>query len=481
MAERKLQINLTTPTFANPYENRVGRNFFVILSSITVLAFILGFAVIALDGFSPLRIVIGLISVFALLISHLLLQKKKLWLAIWFSVGLLWTVYTIDLLGFSGFEGFSSMGLFLVFFIASLLLPVKQVIRLGILTLMVNVYFFVYSWLGLPAPHGIEKISEGQLSVYMAYIVVAGLMGVVIQRELNKALDQAEKNLQHFQSIVHESFDGILITDTHYKIEMVNQSACRLFERPEAEMVGRSLFEFVTEQFYDEVKELAREVFDKQEIKGIVFEFGQKDRSKRFLDVTVKVLNQFDMPRNYIQIIIRDISEQRRSQDQIQRLAFQDYLTKIDNRLSFNYRLNSMISKMNRDGGSFALVYFDLNDFKIVNDTFGHDIGDDVLKEFAYRLHQATRDSDFLARVGGDEFILILANIPLDENLRKAIVRIKQSLEEPYPLGDETIRLTTSIGVSYYPEDGRDAETLLRIADREMYTDKQAKKGETPG
>ena len=131
------------------------------------------------------------------------------------------------------------------------------------------------------------------------------------------------------------------------------------------------------------------------------------------------------------------------------------------------------IAKMKRGNGQFALVYLDLDNFKTVNDKYGHSVGDKVLVAFTKRLLGAIRKTDFLARVGGDEFVLILENYTSQADLDITMGRIDQSLSEPFKIKTHLINLVASYGISHFPADGDDAEMLLKMADTAMYSSKK--------
>ncbi|TGN39362.1 GGDEF domain-containing protein [Marinobacter confluentis] len=155
-------------------------------------------------------------------------------------------------------------------------------------------------------------------------------------------------------------------------------------------------------------------------------------------------------------------------------MAQSDFLTGLANRASFHSTLTRTVAECARSGSGFALVIMDLDHFKVVNDTMGHDAGDQTLTRIGTLLTERVRTTDSVARLGGEEFGLILRDLKFDDSyelvdeLRERIAR----MEVPY--GDATIRLTASFGIAHFPEHGRSAETLYRVADRCLYTGKQS-------
>lgn len=181
--------------------------------------------------------------------------------------------------------------------------------------------------------------------------------------------------------------------------------------------------------------------------------------------------------RDLLQFVSTQIAtaiERTRTQDRLRHLAHHDALTGLPNRPMFLDRFDVALKRARRDRELVALLYLDLDDFKVVNDTWGHHAGDQVLQQMAQRLLGCVRESDTVARMGGDEFTVLLNNIADPGVAGTARESILQAMAEPFDLGDTAISLTASIGLAVHPEDGEDAETLLRCADAGMYGMKRA-------
>lgn len=168
-----------------------------------------------------------------------------------------------------------------------------------------------------------------------------------------------------------------------------------------------------------------------------------------------------------------DISERKNSEAQVFQLAHYDSLTGLPNRVLFMDRLHQDIRKARRYAQSVTLIFLDLDRFKEVNDALGHDAGDQLLKETAQRLLGCVRGSDTVARLGGDEFTIILTNLSDSVSLEQVAQNILDRLAEPFRIGDEMVYLSTSIGITIYPNDAVDAEMLLKNADQAMYAAKE--------
>jgi diguanylate cyclase (GGDEF)-like protein len=168
---------------------------------------------------------------------------------------------------------------------------------------------------------------------------------------------------------------------------------------------------------------------------------------------------------------VRDISERRRSEEQLAYLAYHDPLTGLPNRLMVEQELDFALARARRSDRAVALMFVDLDDFKDVNDRLGHAAGDRLLAAVAGRLRGVLRSSDVLARQGGDEFLVLLADLPDDPALAAESVGAKllEALREPFVVAGTEVRTGASIGICLYPLDGSDTESLLRHADAAMY------------
>jgi len=185
----------------------------------------------------------------------------------------------------------------------------------------------------------------------------------------------------------------------------------------------------------------------------------------------------------------QDISERKKTESQIRFLAFYDGLTLLPNRLLFVERFNLALSAARRQKGKLALLFVDLDRFKRINDTLGHSVGDRLLQGVGERLRRCVRSSDTItrgdsgraddsvARLGGDEFIISLMDVAHGEDAAKVASRILEALAEPFRLDPHEVFVNASIGISLFPEDGRDLETLLKNADSAMYHAKESGRG----
>lgn len=173
----------------------------------------------------------------------------------------------------------------------------------------------------------------------------------------------------------------------------------------------------------------------------------------------------------------KQASELENLSQRMETLAKHDTLTALPNRSAFYEQIKNEMARADARGQAFAMAFVDLDGFKVVNDNYGHDVGDAVIKSASTRISESVRTDDFVARLGGDEFVVILScqNANKD-NVSKAAKKILVALAVPFEAGSHAITLSASIGVAFYPRDGKDLESLLRCADGEMYNVKRAGK-----
>jgi len=165
----------------------------------------------------------------------------------------------------------------------------------------------------------------------------------------------------------------------------------------------------------------------------------------------------------------RDITDRIKETRRLEHLAHYDYLTKIPNRYLLLERVKHLIAQSERIKSNFVLLYIDLDNFKAINDTKGHAFGDQVLIETALRLQQTIRNSDTVARIGGDEFVLLLENISNKDNIPTMVEAMSRVLNKKFIINDEKFKVSCSIGTAIYPDDGITTDTLLSTADVAMY------------
>jgi diguanylate cyclase (GGDEF)-like protein/PAS domain S-box-containing protein len=172
-------------------------------------------------------------------------------------------------------------------------------------------------------------------------------------------------------------------------------------------------------------------------------------------------------------IVFRDVSAARASAQQMAHSAQHDFLTGLPNRMLLNDRITQAIAQAPRRGKKIALLFLDLDGFKGINDSLGHPVGDKLLQSVARRLVNCVRGADTVSRQGGDEFVVLLSDVERSVDVGVTASRMLKTLAEPHSIDQHDVSVSASIGVSVYPEDGKDTETLIKNADTAMYRAKE--------
>ncbi|MCH8180537.1 MAG: diguanylate cyclase [Proteobacteria bacterium] len=291
----------------------------------------------------------------------------------------------------------------------------------------------------------------------------------------------AETDLAHFKAIVESSDDAIISKTMDGIVASWNRGAEKAFGYSAQEMIGRPMQTIIpTDRLHEEADILASVA---RGARVDHFPTQRQHRDGRLVDVSVTISPIYNHKGEVIGAskIARDISKAKAAEAEIHRLAFHDALTGLPNRRLFLDRLKHTLARASRDRGAFAVLFLDLDNFKSLNDTHGHDAGDELLQEAAKRLSECVRASDTVARLGGDEFVMILcAPVAGDASdlawVRLVAQKVIASLARPYQMGAIRHTCTTSIGASAYTGQPCTAGDLMKQADQAMYEAKSAGK-----
>jgi diguanylate cyclase (GGDEF)-like protein len=174
---------------------------------------------------------------------------------------------------------------------------------------------------------------------------------------------------------------------------------------------------------------------------------------------------------------VEDITEHKAAQERVQFLAYHDALTELPHRILLQNRMESAMADARRRNEKIALLFVDLDRFKSINDSFGHSFGDTLLKDVAKRLKKCTRESNTVARIGGDEFLILLCNLKDPADATIAADRVIDAMNESFTIQGQSLSVSCSVGISIFPEHGKDGEALIRNADAAMYCAKNIGRG----
>jgi len=172
--------------------------------------------------------------------------------------------------------------------------------------------------------------------------------------------------------------------------------------------------------------------------------------------------------------VARDITDRKQMEERLQHMAAHDTLTDLPNRALLLDRVQTALAQARRDNTDFALLFIDIDNFKNINDTFGHATGDSLLQKIAGRLRNCVRASDTIGRLGGDEFLVLLNHVETTEDSAIVAAKICVALDQPFTIGDNQLRITPSIGIAHHSQQDIDGSLLIQHADEAMYRSKKA-------
>ena len=285
----------------------------------------------------------------------------------------------------------------------------------------------------------------------------------------------AEVTQHQYQALFEQMPEGILLINRDLRVISCNREAQLQLEYSEAELCQLHVWDIEADEDAERVQQHAQKMRDTGKDE---FESHYRTRSGQLIDVLVSV-QRVSLPGGdeVFQCLFRDISEQKAATRQIEYLAYHDQLTGTANRRLLTDRLNQAISVVLRRGTQLGVLYLDLDRFKEVNDSLGHQFGDELLKVVSARLLECIRAEDTLARIGGDEFVVLLNEISAPDDAASVAQKIINRVAEPVRIGKEELRIGVSIGISVCPADGKDADDLLKYADAALYQAKGLGRG----
>jgi len=274
-------------------------------------------------------------------------------------------------------------------------------------------------------------------------------------------------------AIVRDSDDAILSKTLDAVITSWNPGAERMYGYTAAEVIGKPVSILAPTDLANDIDSIMARIKMGERVHH--YETVRKHKDGHLLDVSLTVSPIRDGQGRIVgaSAIARDITAQRQAErdweERMSHLAYHDPLTGLPNRLLFNDRLAQALTTARRHGGKLAVIFADLNNFKSINDTLGHSVGDALLQAIANSLVACLRSIDTVSRHGGDEFVILLSEINHTSDTAKAVQKIAASIETVHRVGPHDLKVTTSIGISIYPDHGLTGEGLVNKADAAMY------------
>ena len=325
--------------------------------------------------------------------------------------------------------------------------------------------------IGVLAVFGEQRYLADQAATLeiLAHQVALAIERIMLREELDRQGNEA-----YFRTLVHDTSDVILIVGDDWKVGYATPSATSIFGDITVE--GAYLWDLVADGERDELLRLLTQI-----PAGAAYSTRYVDRylTRRdgmVVQVQVRASDlRADPTVAGLVLTMRDVTEQRQLEEQLKHQAFHDALTGLPNRILFQDRISQQLATARRNGTTAGVLFVDLDDFKVVNDTMGHGVGDELLIATAARLCGLIRDSDSAARLGGDEFALLISDVENSAMVEAAAGRIVEAFGEPFALASGSVLITVTVGIAT-TEDSADTDELLKHADLALYAGKAAGK-----
>jgi diguanylate cyclase (GGDEF)-like protein/PAS domain S-box-containing protein len=305
----------------------------------------------------------------------------------------------------------------------------------------------------------------------------------VVARDITEARRAAQalrESEQQLESILNNAAEAVIVVAADGAIERFNLAAQRLFGYSIEDTRGLNLRQLTVELAGSETAGadersaawLQPLIGGRREVTG-----RRKDGSIFPLELALSEIGLHPRPPRFT-AVVRDITERKSWENRIYTLAYTDSLTGLPNRLLLRDRLEHAIAAAQRNRTLVGVLFFDLDHFKAINDSYGHHMGDELLREIAARTTGCVREIDTVCRLGGDEFVVVLPELRDPSDAGAVARKLMAALSQPYQIDGHELRITPTLGISIYPKDGTDADTLLRNADTAMYHAKESGKND---
>jgi len=272
-----------------------------------------------------------------------------------------------------------------------------------------------------------------------------------------------------YRTLMNDCVDAIIFFDKNKTVIEVNKAAEKLYRYKRFEFIGMNSYDLLAEE---EVKNIEM-YFSKVMNESMSFEAIHKKKDGSKFQVEVSSNSALLTEQNIVMAIIRDISERKLMQDNLEYMANYDFLTNIYNRAALLVKFSSMIKWTKGNNNKLAVMFFDVDKFKHINDTYGHATGDLVLMEVAARINSIITKEDILGRMGGDEFVVVKSCVKSNDDVVDFINEVFNAFSEPIEIDGKTIMINTSIGAAIFPDDAHDRYSLLNFSDNAMYETKK--------
>jgi len=324
-----------------------------------------------------------------------------------------------------------------------------------------------------PTHHHFERVRPNGVTLDIRGVPLTDGGFVTIYSDISERRASAERDQLALKVFTHTPA-GIIFTDEMHRILSINPATTQMTGYESFELIGHTVFGMINLEQNQSVEAFQESIALRGSWDG---ELEVTKKNGETFPSGIRVSQVDDphsgLPAHYIWILA-DITERKQAEERMRHIAQHDALTGLPNRLALLMRLGQLLPEARRHGWHLAIMFIDLDRFKIINDTLGHQVGDELLREVACRLSNVVRETDFVARLGGDEFVVILPGINSPADAAIVAGKIIASLSTPIHAEGHELHTSPSIGISLFPSDGPDGDSILKNADTAMYHAKSA-------
>ena len=302
-------------------------------------------------------------------------------------------------------------------------------------------------------------------------VMISGAFMFVLLRTIKKINYSLEESRLFLSDLFEAAPDAMIIVDENGYITDANQQADSLLNSSDKSLIGKSVESFMPQRFRKRHIKNREDSFNKTEKRMLSSDLNLYVLGKDDEEIPVEISLSYTVRNDNKNAIVtlRDITEKKRIEENIKYLAQYDQLTKLPNRALFNDRLSHAIERAYRNKSKIGLMFIDLDGFKNINDSFGHQAGDELLQIIAERISNIMRTEDTIARLGGDEFTIILEELKHSDYATVVAKKVLQAVGDVIYLSGHEVTVGASIGISIYPDNGNNANDLIKNADISMY------------
>ena len=322
--------------------------------------------------------------------------------------------------------------------------------------------------------HTFELVGSKMIHENVVEYVILNLRDITERKQAESqreaALEALRQSEEKYRSILETIQEGYFEVDFAGNFTFFNDSLYRNLGYSKEELMGMNNRQYTDKEYSKKLFQAFNKVYNTGEpTEGFDWQIIRKDGTKRYVESSVSLQKDSSGKPAGFRGIVRDVTERKQIEQQLNHIATHDTLTGLPNRMLFIDRLGVALAQSKRNRHKLAVMMLDLDNFKNVNDTLGHMVGDQLLKEVGYRLSGLLRQNDTVARLGGDEFIVLLSDLERMEDVIRVAEIILKAFKQLFVCGNHKLTSSTSIGIAVYPDDGNDIDSLLKNSDMAMY------------